>query len=241
MERGASKRSAIVTGGSGGIGQAIISTLRRAGVRVANFDRAPAPGSQSGDLYCECDVSNEDSVARSVETVIAAFGTVDILVNNAGLQGPVAPVAAVSLREWRQVLDVNLTGTFLCCRAVVPLMVASGWGRIVNISSVQGKEGTAEAGPYAASKAGQIAFSKTLAKELATTGVTVNCIAPTVIDAGMIAAISPARKAELLAKIPMQRFGTTAEVADMVAWVASEECSFTTGAVFDLSGGRATW
>ena len=120
-------------------------------------------------------------------------------------------------------------------------MIAARWGRIINMSSVQGKEGTAGAGPYAASKAAQIALAKSLAKELATTGVTVNCIAPTVIDAGMISQISPQRKAELLAKIPMGRFGTATEVAAMVAWIASEECSFTTGAVFDLSGGRATW
>jgi 3-oxoacyl-[acyl-carrier protein] reductase len=236
-----SGRCAIVTGGSGGLGQAIVARLKLDGARVANFDREISKSKEQADLYCRCDVTNEESVNQSVRDVIAAFGGIGVLVNNAGLQGPVAPITAISLAEWRDVLDVNLTGTFLCCKAVVPAMIAAKWGRIINMSSVQGKEGTAEAGPYAASKAAQIALAKTLAKELATTGVTVNCIAPAVIDAGMISRISSERKAELLAKIPMRRFGTAAEVAAMVAWVASEECSFTTGAVFDLSGGRATW
>ncbi len=234
-------RCAIVTGGSGGLGQAIVARLNRDGVRVANLDHKTPNSTERANLFCQCNVADEKSVNQSVRDVIAAFGRVDILVNNAGLQGPVAPVIAISPAEWKNVLDVNLTGTFLCCKAVVPTMVAAKWGRIINMSSVQGKEGTAEAGPYAASKAAQIALAKSLAKELATTGVTVNCIAPTVIDAGMISQISPERKAQLLAKIPMQRFGTAAEVAAIVAWIASDECSFTTGAVFDMSGGRATW
>jgi len=236
-----SSRRAIVTGGSGGLGQAIVARLKQDGVRVANLDLKSSKSREQADLFCQCDVTDEESVKQSVQDVIAEFGRVDILVNNAGLQGPVAPMTTVSPAEWRNVLDVNLTGTFLCCKAVVPTMIAATWGRIINISSVQGKEGTAGAGPYAASKAAQIALAKSLAKELATAGVTVNCIAPTVIDAGMISQISPQRKAELLAKIPMGRFGTATEVAAMVAWIASEECSFTTGAVFDLSGGRATW
>jgi len=211
------------------------------GIRVAIFDQNPTAEAGSADLFCKCDVTDEANVQRATAEVIAKFGGVDILVNNAGLQGPVAPVSSVTLAEWRRVLDVNLTGTFLCCKAVISSMVAAGWGRIVNMSSVQGKEGTAQAGPYAASKAAQIALTKTLAKELATTGVTVNCITPTVIETGMFNRISDERRADLLSRIPMNRFCTAAEVAAMVAWVVSDECSFSTGAVFDISGGRATW
>ena len=134
-----------------------------------------------------------------------------------------------------------LTGAFICSKTIAPGMVAAGWGRIIHISSVQGKEGTAQAGAYAASKAGLIAFGKTLGKELAATGVTVNCITPTVIETGMIREISEQRREDLLARIPMGRFSRATEVAAMVAWIASEECSFSTGAVFDMSGGRATW
>jgi 3-oxoacyl-[acyl-carrier protein] reductase len=235
-------RRAIITGGSGGIGQAIAARLRAAGLRIAVFDRVPPTGGSAAcDLYCACDVTDERSVESAVADVIAKWGGVDVLVNNAGILGPVAPAASVPLDDWRRVIDINLTGAFICSKAVVPHMVARGWGRIVNMSSVQGKEGTAEAAPYAASKAALIALAKSMAKELATTGITVNCVTPTVVDGGMIASITPQRRAELLAKIPMQRFCTVDEVAAMVAWIASDDCSFTTGAVFDLSGGRATW
>lgn len=240
-EKGSNRR-AIVTSASGGLGREIVSRLTKAGACVASFDRESLSSDhERPDLFCQCDVTDEESVGRSVAEVIAKFGGVDILVNNAGVQGPVAPLASVTLEQWRRVLDVNLTGTFLCCRAVIPNMVTAGWGRIISMSSVQGKEGTAEAGPYAASKAAQIALAKTLAKELATTGVTVNCITPTVVDTGMISQVSDDRRADILARIPMRRFCTVAEVAAMVEWVASEECSFSTGAVFDISGGRATW
>ncbi|MFI5013903.1 MAG: SDR family NAD(P)-dependent oxidoreductase [Hyphomicrobiales bacterium] len=237
-----SRRGAIVTGGAGALGRAIVARLKASGHRVAVFDRndVPSDGEQP-DLLCRCDITDADAVERAVGQVLAAFGGIGILVNNAGLQGPVLPVASVPLDQWREVIDVNLTGTFICCKAVIPIMVEAGWGRIVTISSVQGKEGTAEAGPYAASKAAQIALAKVLGKELATTGVTVNCITPTVVDAGMFALIGEERRADLLSRIPMRRFCSAAEVAVMVAWVASEECSFSTGAVFDLSGGRSTW
>jgi len=233
-------RCAVVTGGAGGLGRAIVARLKAGGARVAVLDRTPGADANA-DLACACDVTDEESVAAALRQVEAALGPVAILVNNAGVQGPVAPVTAVSLAEWRTVIDVNLTGTFVCSKAVIPGMVAAGWGRIVSIASVQGKEGTANAGPYAASKAGQIALAKVLAKELATTGVTVNCITPTVVMAGMFDRISDARKAELMSLIPMRRFCTPEEVAEMVAWVASDACSFSTGAVFDLSGGRSTW
>ncbi len=173
--------------------------------------------------------------------VCRRFGKIDILVANAGVQGPVAPVHEVSDEEWRRTLDVNLTGAFLCAKAVVPGMVARGFGRIIFMSSLQGKEGTALAGPYAASKAALIALAKVMGKELAATGVTVNCIAPTVVDAGMYHGLDAERRRALMAKIPMGRPCSTQEVADMVAFVASDRCGFSTGAVFDLSGGRATW
>jgi 2-dehydro-3-deoxy-L-rhamnonate dehydrogenase (NAD+) len=233
-------RCAVVTGGSGGLGQAIVSRLKTSGARVAVFDCAPST-QQQPDLFCLCDVTDEASVEKALSQATATFGAVDILVNNAGVQGPVAPVTAVSVADWRAVLDVNLTGTFICSKAVIPGMTAAGWGRIISISSVQGKEGTAEAGPYAASKAGQIALAKVLAKELGTTGVTVNCITPTAVATGMFDRISDTRRADLLSRIPMRRFCTPSEVAEMVGWVASEQCSFSTGAVFDLSGGRSTW
>jgi len=234
-----SAKRAVVTGGCGGLGRAIVDRLRRDGAQVALFDRADA--ADRDEFLIHCDVTNEDDVSAAIKQVVARFGGIDILVNNAGLQGEVVPVVEASVASWRRVIDVNLTGAFICSKAIAPIMVSAGWGRIVHVSSVQGKEGTAQAGAYAASKAGLIAFGKTLAKELATTGVTVNCITPTVIETGMIREISEQRREELLARIPMGRFCRATEVAAMVAWIASEECSFSTGAVFDMSGGRATW
>lgn len=234
-----SGKRAVVTGGCGGLGRTIVDRLQRDGAQVALFDCADA--ARSDDLLYQCDVTNEDDVSAAVGQVVARLGGIEILVNNAGLQGEVTPVVEASVESWRRVIDVNLTGAFICSKAIAPVMVAAGWGRIIHISSVQGKEGTAQAGAYAASKAGLIAFGKTLAKELATTGVTVNCITPTVVETGMIREISERRREELLARIPMGRLCQATEVAAMVAWVASEECSFSTGAVFDMSGGRATW
>ena len=232
-------KRAVVTGACGGLGRAIVDRLRRDGAQVAIFDRADA--ADCDELLIRCDVTNEDDVSAAVEQVVARLGGIEILVNNAGLQGEVVPIVEASVESWRRVLDVNLTGAFICSKVVAPVMIAAGWGRIIHISSVQGKEGTAQAGAYAASKAGLMAFGKTLAKELATTGISVNCITPTVIETGMIREISEQRREELRARIPMGRFCKAAEVAAMVAWVASEECSFSTGAVFDMSGGRATW
>jgi 3-oxoacyl-[acyl-carrier protein] reductase len=221
------------------MGRAIVDRLQLDGAQVAVFDHADAaPGNE---LLYRCDVTSEDDVSAAVKQVIARFGRIEILVNNAGLQGEVRPIIEASVESWRRVIDVNLTGAFICSKAIAPMMVDAGWGRIIHISSVQGKEGTAHAGAYAASKAGLIAFGKTLAKELATTGVTVNCITPTVVETGMVQEISEQRREELLARIPMGRMCRATEVAAMVAWVASEECSFSTGAVFDMSGGRATW
>ena len=179
--------------------------------------------------------------ARSLEV----FGRLDILVNNAGIAAEAAPVTAASLESWRQVIEVNLTGAFICCRAAVPHMTARGYGRVVNIASLRGREAPALSGAYAASKAGLMALTRTLAKEVATQGVLVNCVAPTAFEGGMsdgddLAAGAEGRAA-IIARIPMARYGRPAELAAMVAWLASEDCSFSTGAVFDLSGGRGAW
>jgi len=235
-------RVAIVTGGYGGLGQAIVERLTTAGARVIILDRKrPDAGSPTSIRSYQVDVTEEASVTAAVDHVLATYGRLDILVNNAGVQGPISPLLEVSLHQWQETLAINLTGAFLCSKAVVPHMVKAGWGRIINISSVQGKEGTALAGPYAVSKAAQITLAKVMGRELATSGVTVNCITPTVVDAGMFHGLRDDRKADLLQRIPMRRFCRPTEVADMVAFVASDACSFTTGAVFDLSGGRASW
>jgi 3-oxoacyl-[acyl-carrier protein] reductase len=176
-----------------------------------------------------------------MKEVIGRVGRIEILVNNAGILGPVVPIVDVDVETWRHILDVNLTGAFICCRAAAPHMQVARFGRIINISSVQGKEGMALAGPYAASKAGLIALTKTLGKELATSGVLVNCVTPTAIDVGMFDEISEGRRADILARIPMNRFCSAQEVAAMVAWLAGDDCSFSTGAVFDLSGGRSSY
>jgi 3-oxoacyl-[acyl-carrier protein] reductase len=234
-------RVAIVTGGHGGLGQTIVERLTTSGAKVIIFDRKPGAASSTSTRSYQVDVTDEASVAAAVEHVLATHRRLDILVNNAGVQGPILPMIEVSLAQWEQTLAINLTGTFLCSMAVVPHMVKAGWGRIVNISSVQGKEGTPLAGPYAISKAAQITLTKVMGRELATSGVTVNCITPTVVDAGMFHGLGMDRKADLLRRIPMQRFCRPTELADMVTFIASDACAFSTGAVFDLSGGRASW
>lgn len=232
-------RAAIVTGGSGGLGRAIMARLRVSGARVANLDhqRDQTP---DADATLVCEITDQAAVEDAVAKIIATFGRIDILVNNAGIAGGAEPIAEIPLATWRRVIDVNLTGAFICTRAVVPHMVAQGYGRIVNMSSLRAKEAPAGSGAYAASKAALIALTKTLAKEVATKGVLVNCITPTAIDGGMSDGDDEDR-AGLIARIPMNRYGRPDEVAAMTAWLASEECSFSTGAVFDLSGGRATW
>jgi NAD(P)-dependent dehydrogenase (short-subunit alcohol dehydrogenase family) len=234
-------RVAIVSGGSGGLGSAILETLKAAGATTVSFDRSPSTALDQPTLFQSCDVTDEASVTTAVSAVIERFRRIDILVANAGVQGPIKHVSELTASEWRQTLDINLTGTFLSARAVAPVMTAQQYGRIIFMSSVQGKEGTAGAGAYAASKAGLIALAKVMSKELATSGVTVNCITPTVVDVGMYVEIDEARRRDLIAKIPMGRPCSAGEVAAMVAFVASDACSFSTGAVFDLSGGRATW
>ncbi len=190
------------------------------------------------------DVRDYDAVERAASAVHARWGRVDILANNAGIIRPPSALAESSLADWADVLAVNLTGVFHCCRAVIPLMAAAGYGRVINIGSTSGKEGNPFTPSYSAAKAGVIALTKSLGKEFATTGVLVNCISPTVLNTPMTRRnieIAPARTQALLARIPMARFGEPDELAAMLLWLASDACSFSTGAVFDLSGGRATY
>jgi 3-oxoacyl-[acyl-carrier protein] reductase len=216
-------RVAIVTGAAGGFGTAISARLREDGFDVVG-----------GDLP-ELDVTDDASVAAFVTRV----GRVDVLVNNAGVAGLTAPVEEYPVDEWRCVLDVNLTGTFLCTRRCIPPMRERGYGRIVNIASIAGKEGNANMSAYSASKAGVIALTRSAGKELARSGILVNCVVPAVFDTGLTHAASAEEQELFASRVPLGRMGRPEELAELVAWLASERCSFSTGAVFDISGGRA--
>jgi 3-oxoacyl-[acyl-carrier protein] reductase len=246
-------RHAVVTGGARGIGLAIARRLMAAGASVALWDldasvlagglRALAPLGTA--TSAAVDVREEEQIAQAASQSQERFGGIDILVNNAGVLGPTVPTWEHTPAQWRNVLDVNLTGAWLCCRAVAPAMLARRHGRIVNIASVAGKEGNGFNAAYSASKAGLIALTKSLGKELASSGVLVNCITPSAADTDVFAAV-PAEHREqlrtaLLSRVPMGRFVEVDEVAAMAAWLASDDCSFSTGAVFDISGGRSTY
>lgn len=241
-------RVAIVTGGARGIGLAIAQRLHQQGARLCLWDRDPAALQQALALFpateafaVEVDVCSQQSVEQAAAQSVALAGKLDILVNCAGVAGSNAVLWEASVEDWRRVIEVNLTGPFLCCRAVVPHLMSNGWGRIVNIASVAGKEGNPTAAHYSASKAGVIGMTKSLGKELAKSGVLVNCVTPAVIQTDILKQVSQAHIDYMLSKIPMGRFGLTEEAAAMVAWLCSPQCSFTTAAVFDLSGGRATY
>ncbi len=234
-------RTAIVTGGAGGIGRAILTRLRLDGFHTVSWDLST---DAAADMALSVDVTDAASLERAMTSTVAAAMPIGALIINAGILGPVGPVWEADPVDIRRVLDVNLTSAFLTARAVVPRMRANAGpdrGRIVIMSSVQAKEGTALAGPYAASKAGLIALAKCLGKELATDGILVNAVTPTVVRTAMEQSITPERRADLLARIPLARFLEPSEVAEMVAWLCSPKCSFSTGAVFDLSGGRTTY
>lgn len=249
------RRTVIVTGGARGIGLAVARRLAAQGARVAIWDRdageaeaaARALGSDHlgpDHLGLGCDIADEAGVERAAGTTWDAFGAVWGLVNNAGILGPVAPVWEHGAADFRRVVDVNLVGTFLVSKACVARMRGQPGpdrGRIVNVSSIQAKEGMPMAAAYAASKAGIVALTKTLGKELAQEGILVNCITPAAADTDMAKEITLARRAEIMARIPMGRFVEVEEIAAMVDWLLSSDCSFSTGAVFDLSGGRATY
>ncbi|HEU0202949.1 MAG TPA: SDR family NAD(P)-dependent oxidoreductase [Burkholderiaceae bacterium] len=240
-------RNAIVTGGAAGIGLAIARRCVDSGALVVLWDRDAGALHEAarllggGTLAQEVDVADEAQVAAAWEATRRAFGKVDVLVCSAGITGPNVAVAEYPLAAWQQVLDTNLTGVFLCNRAVAAHMAGNDYGRIVNIASIAGKEGNPNASAYSASKAGVIALTKSLAKELAKTNVRVNCITPAAVQTGMFSQMTQTHIDYMLSKIPLGRFGRVEEVAALVAWLCTHECSFSTGAVFDLSGGRATY
>jgi len=237
---------AIVTGGARGFGLSIARRLAAAGARVALWDRgfsdynSTTAGFEAA-LQQVVDVADADAVMAAFAAAEAALGQVDILVNNAGINGPVGTSWEYRLQDWRRVLSIDLDGVFHGCRAAIPHMRARGYGRIVNIASIAGKEGNANGAAYAAAKGGVIAFSKSVAKELAGSGVLVNCIAPAMAETDLLKEMTPEYITTMKAKIPMGRFLQVEEVAELVAWVASPACSFTTGFAFDLTGGRATY
>jgi 3-oxoacyl-[acyl-carrier protein] reductase len=243
-------RSAVVTGGARGIGYAIAERFIDSGAAVSLWDMDSAAlreaekllAARGGRVSVEVvDVTSESAVAAAVQSTVNKAGGIDILVNNAGIAGPTIKTWEYSAEEFRRVVDIDLVGVFLGCRAVAPLMMKKAWGRIVNIASIAGKEGNPNASAYSAAKAGVIALTKSLGKELATSGVLVNCITPAAAKTDIFKQISQQHIDYMLAKIPMNRFVEVSEIAALVAWLSSDDCSFTTGGVFDISGGRAVY
>jgi 2-dehydro-3-deoxy-L-rhamnonate dehydrogenase (NAD+) len=242
---------AIVTGAARGIGRAIAERLLSDGMTVAIADvnlaeaqatsaqLAQATGANVFAVYV--DVSASATIRQMVAAVLDRAGQIDVLVNNAGIIGPEGPLAECSEEGWARVLAINLTGTFLCSQAVLPHMLEQGGGRIINMASVAGKEGNPTTAAYASSKAGVIGFTKALAKEVATQNIFVNCVTPALIETDLLQQFTDEAIKYMTSKIPMGRLGQAKEVAALVAWLASDECTFSTGAVFDISGGRATY
>jgi 3-oxoacyl-[acyl-carrier protein] reductase len=242
-------KRAVITGGAQGIGRAIAERLLASGAAVSLWDRDRALAEATrGELAGQgkvdaqaLDVTDLAAVERAAQATAAALGGIDILVNNAGIAGPNHPLWEYPADAWRQVIEIDLNAVFYCCRAVVPLMIDQGYGRIVNVASIAGKEGNPSASAYAAAKAGVIALTKALGKELATQDIAVNCITPAAARTRIFDQITQEFIDYMLTKIPRGRFVEVEEIAAMVAWLVSAENSFTTGAVFDLSGGRATY
>ena len=234
-----SGKVALVTGASSGIGAAVASRLRDEGARVASLDlHAKAP---EGVLSLAGDVSRSADVDRAVADAQRELGPIDVLVCSAGVPGASLATVDVTDEEWRRVMGINADGVFFCNRAVIPGMVERGYGRIVNVASIAGKEGNPMAGAYSASKAAVIAMTKAIGKDLARSGVIVNCVAPAVIETPILDGISDEHIGYMVERIPMGRMGEPEEVAALICWLASEECSFSTGATFDISGGRAVY
>ncbi|MGA8707678.1 MAG: SDR family NAD(P)-dependent oxidoreductase [Steroidobacteraceae bacterium] len=242
-------RVAVITGGARGIGFACAERLLQGGASVSLWDldgarlaRAAAELKPLGAADVrELDLTQEARVSETTAQVVKSLGRIDILINNAGITGGNAPSWELTAEVWRRVIEVNLIAPYLVCRSVVPVMMRQSYGRIVNIASVAGKEGNPNASHYSASKAGLIGFTKSLAKELARHNILVNCVTPAAAKTDIFAQMTPAHIEFMLSKIPMQRFVEPREIAAMVCWLASEECSFSTGGVFDISGGRATY
>ena len=238
-------RVAVVTGGAQGIGRAIAERLLHGGATVWLWDRdialARATAAEIGSIGEALVAPVEVSDLAAVEAAAAAVGRIDILINNAGISGPNVPTWDYPPPEWARVIAVNLTGTFNCCKTVAPTMIAQDYGRIVNIASIAGKEGNPNAAHYSASKAGLIALTKSLGKELAGHEIAVNAVTPAAAKTAIFDQLTQQHIDFMLSKIPKGRFVLVEELAAMVAWLASEDCAFSTGAVFDISGGRATY
>ncbi|MGF6444692.1 SDR family NAD(P)-dependent oxidoreductase [Paraburkholderia youngii] len=239
-------RICVITGGSGAIGYSIAERFVASGAKVSLWDidgeAAQAAAEKVGALSsAQVNVSDAASIALAAKDVYERLGSIDVLINAAGINGPIGPVDTYPIDGWRQVIEVNLTGVFLCCREVLPYLRRARHARIVNLSSVGGKEGNPNQGAYGASKAGVIALTKSLGKELANTDIRVNCVTPAAIESEMLRNMTDDARNFVLAKIPLGRAGRPDEVASMVAWLATEDCSFSTGAAFDLTGGRATY
>jgi 3-oxoacyl-[acyl-carrier protein] reductase len=242
-----SGRVAVVTGAAGGIGRAVCDAFARNGATALNWDRVPG-AAQSHDArdaaaprHFEVDITRPESIQAALAATLDAYGRVDYLVNNAGFAGPTLPLDEYDPLEWQRVIDVNLLGTYHVSRFVVPVMRRANAGHIVNVASLAGKEGTPNASAYSAAKAGVIAMTKSLGKELAQTGIRVNGIAPAAVETTLLAQMSPSHVQTMIDKSPMARLGTADEVAQLALWLCSDSCSFSTGAIFDLSGGRATY
>jgi 2-dehydro-3-deoxy-L-rhamnonate dehydrogenase (NAD+) len=243
------RRVAVITGGARGIGYTTAARALRSGAVVSLWDidrerleQATRALSAIGTISAEVvELTDVDAVQAAAASTIAAHGAIDILVNNAGITGGNGATWELAPDVWRRVIDVNLTGSFLACRAVVPHMLSRGYGRIVNVASIAGKEGNPNAAHYSASKGGLIALTKSLAKELAPQNILVNCITPAAARTEIFSQMTQEHLDYMLTKIPMGRFLELDEVAALICWLASEECSFSTGAVFDISGGRATY
>jgi NAD(P)-dependent dehydrogenase (short-subunit alcohol dehydrogenase family) len=240
-------KTALVTGAARGIGLAIATRLAADGLRVALLDQdraaveAAAAGLGAGALALAADVTRAAEVDGAIARIERDWGRLDVLVNNAGITGRSFPIWELTDEDWQRVIDVDLTSVFLCCRAAVKVMLRQGGGRIVNIASIAGKEGNPTLVPYSPAKAGVIGLTKALAKEVATRGILVNAVAPAVIGTELLKQMETSTVELLISKIPMGRVGTPEEVAALVAWLASDQCTFSTGAVYDLSGGRATY
>jgi NAD(P)-dependent dehydrogenase (short-subunit alcohol dehydrogenase family) len=235
-------RTAIVTGGVSGIGAGIARRLAAEGATLSLWDiDADSLANASAAHTAAVDVTDPGAVHRVAQATAAALGKIDILVTSAGVTGPNHPTWDYPVAAWDRVIDINLKGVFYCCHAVVPFMQANGYGRIVNIASIAGKEGNPNASAYSASKAGVIGLTKSLGKELAATEIRVNCVTPAAVRTPLFDQMTQPQIDWMLSKIPIGRFGSIDEVASLILWLASEECSFSTGAVFDVSGGRATY
>ncbi|MER9964104.1 SDR family oxidoreductase [Mesorhizobium sp. M0045] len=239
-------RSAVITGGASGIGLAVAQRITDEGGRVSVWDRDAAQIEQAraivpGLYSVTLDVADPIAVEAAAGETIEALGAVDILVTSAAITGPNMTTWEYSVEDWRRVIDININGVFFCNKALVPHMLERNYGRIVNIASIAGKEGNPNASAYSTSKAAVIGMTKSLGKELAKTKVTVNCVTPAAVRTAIFQQMSQQHIDFMLSKIPMARFGEVGEVAALICWIASEECSFTTAAVFDVSGGRATY